>query len=103
MSLATNLSSITTPFTGPLETNESYGYAQFGSEDRMYDTSTCQTFKGGDTVMLDEPPLPVPKYPPSRDDWDRYRAIFTHLYQVEEKPLKAAKELLEVQYGFKAT
>ena len=53
--------------------------------------------------MLDELLLPVPNCPPSRDDWDRYRAIFPHLYQVEEKPLKAVKELLEARYGFKAT
>lgn len=83
--------------------NESYDYAQFGPEDGIYDTSMCQTFRSGDASILDEPLLPIPSYPPSRDDWDRYRAIFTHLYQVEEKPLKAVKELLEVQYGFKAT
>lgn len=53
--------------------------------------------------MLDQPLLPVPSYPPSRNDWDSYRAIFTQLYQVEDKPLKVAKELLEAQYGFKAT
>ena len=53
--------------------------------------------------MLDEPILPVPNYPPSRHDWDSYRAIFTQLYQVEDKPLKAVKEMLEAQYGFKAT
>lgn len=60
--------------------------------------------------MLDEPYHAydrslgsVPEYPPSQKDWESYRGIFTQLYQIEEKPLKVVKELLETQYGFKAT
>src|SRR5271155_5864971 len=49
------------------------------------------------------PLLPTPAYPPTQQDWDNYRDIFTRLYQVEDRPLNEVKELLEQHYGFKAT
>jgi hypothetical protein len=49
------------------------------------------------------PQLPTPEYPPTQRDWDNYRSIFTELYQVEDRPLKEVKYLLERYYGFKAT
>lgn len=49
------------------------------------------------------PQLPAPEYPPARQDWENYRIIFTELYQVQDRPLKEVKELLEQRYGFRAT
>lgn len=49
------------------------------------------------------PLLPTPAYPPTQQDWDNYRDIFTRLYQVEDRSLKEVKELLQQHYGFRAT
>jgi hypothetical protein len=103
MSLALDLELIPTSFTAPLQMNNTYCFAQLDPGDRINDTSIQQPSSGRDILMLDQPLLPVPSYSPSRNDWDSYRAIFTQLYQVEDKPLKVVKELLEAQYGFKAT
>jgi Clr5 domain len=103
MSLALDLELIPAPFTAPLQMDNTYCFAQLDPGDRINDTSIQQPSSGRGILMLDQPLLPVPSYPPSRNDWDSYRAIFTQLYQVEDKPLKVVKELLEAQYGFKAT
>jgi Clr5 domain len=103
MSLALDLELIRTSFTAPLQVNNTYCFAQLDPGDRINDTSVQQPFSGGDKLVPDQPLMPVPSYPPSRNDWDSYRAIFTRLYQVEDKPLKVVKELLEAQYGSKAT
>lgn len=57
----------------------------------------------GSNVGNPWPLLPAPAYPPTQQDWDNYRDIFTRLYQVQDRPLKEVKELLEQHYGFKAT
>jgi Clr5 domain len=103
MSLAHDLELILTSFTASLQTNNTYCSAQLDLGDRINDTSIQQPSGDGDILTLGRPLLPVPSYPPSRNDWDSYRAIITQLYRVENKPLKVVKELLEVQYGFKAT
>jgi hypothetical protein len=103
MSLALDLELIPTSFTAPLQMNNTYFSAQLDPGDPINDTSIQQPSSGRDALMLDQPLLPVPSYPLSRNDWESYRAIFTQLYQVENKPLKVVKELLEAQYGFKAT
>lgn len=47
--------------------------------------------------------LPPPNDPPTRRDWEAYRAIFTQLYRAENKPLKEVMSIMADQYGFKAT
>lgn len=110
MSLTPNLGLLHTISTDSLQTNNPYCYAQFDLQDGHYDLSNPQAPDNGAMLMFDEPYhtydralVPVPEYPPTRKDWESYRGIFTQLYQVEEKPLKTVKELLETQYGFKAT
>jgi hypothetical protein len=103
MSLVLDLELIPTSFTAPLQVNNTYCFAQLDPGDRINDTLIQQPSSGRDILMLHQSLLPVPSHPPSRSDWDSYRAIFTQLYQVEDKPLKVVKELLEAQYGFKAT
>jgi hypothetical protein len=110
MSLTPNLGSLHTISTDSLQTNNPYCYAQFDPPGGICDPPNPQAFDNGEVLMLDEPYhayerslRPVPEYPPSQKDWESYRGIFTQLYQVEEKPLKVVKELLETQYGFKAT
>jgi hypothetical protein len=97
MPLALHLDLIPTSFTAPLQMNNTYYFAQLDPVDRRNDTSIQQS------LMLDRSLQLTPSYPPSRNDWDTYRPIFTQLYQVEDKPLKVVKELLEAHYGFKAT
>ena len=110
MSLTPNLGLLHTISTDSLQTNNPYYYAQFDLQGGLYDPSNPQAPDNGDILVPDEPYnaysralVPAPEYPPSRKDWENYRGIFTQLYQVEEKSLKAVKELLETQYGFKAT
>jgi hypothetical protein len=110
MSLTPNLGLLHAISKDSLQTNNPYGYAHFDLQGDLYDPSNPQAPDNGDILMPDDPYhaydkalVPVPEYPPSPKDWESYRGIFTQLYQVEEKPLKAVKELLETQYGFKAT
>lgn len=37
------------------------------------------------------------------EEWEAQRDIFTHYYAVEDKPLREVKEIMESQYGFRAT
>ena len=105
MSLTPNLGLLHTISTDSLQTNNPYCYAQFDLQGGLNDPSNPQAPDKVDILVLDEPYhaydralVPVPEYPPSRKDWERYRGIFTRLYQVEGKPLKAVRELLETQY-----
>jgi hypothetical protein len=110
MSLTPNLGLLHTISTDSFQTNNPDCYAQFDLQVGLYDPSNPRAPGNGDMLIPDEPYhaynralVPVPEYPPSRNDWERYRGIFTRLYQVEGKPLKAVRELLETQYSFKAT
>jgi hypothetical protein len=110
MSLTPDLGLLHTISTDSLQTNNPYYYAQFDLQGGLYDPSNPQAPDNGDILIPDElyhaydrALVPAPEYPPSPKDWESYRGIFTQLYQIEEKPLKAVKELLETQYGFKAT
>jgi hypothetical protein len=110
MSLTPNLGLLHPISTDSFQTNNPYCYAQFDPQGGLYDPSNPQASDNGEVLILDEPYhaydrsfAPIPEYPPSLRDWESYRGIFTQLYQVEEKPLKVVKELLETQYGFKAT
>lgn len=104
MELMTNLG----PFLS-LEPSTLHGPSHFGHRNN-FDTLNQQETMNADLLRLSEtyvvdgwPHLPVPASPPTQRDWDNYRNIFTQLYQVEERPLKEVKELLEQHYGFKAT
>lgn len=37
------------------------------------------------------------------EEWEAQRDIFTHYYAVEDKPLREVREIMEAQYGFRAT
>lgn len=37
------------------------------------------------------------------EEWEAQRDIFTHYYAVEDKPLREVREIMESQYGFRAT
>jgi hypothetical protein len=47
--------------------------------------------------------LPPPSNPPTRQDWEAYRAIFTQLYRIENRSLKEVISVMANQYNFKAT
>lgn len=47
--------------------------------------------------------LPVPRRPPTLEDWNAYRAIFTTLYREENKTLGRTKEIMRNRYGFHAS
>jgi Clr5 domain len=47
--------------------------------------------------------LPVPRRPPTTEDWNAYRAIFTTLYLEEKKTLGQTKEIMRNRYGFHAS
>jgi hypothetical protein len=47
--------------------------------------------------------LPVPSRPPTLEDWNAYRAIFTTLYLEEKKTLGRTKEIMSNRYGFHAS
>jgi hypothetical protein len=105
MALTTNLG---LPSTS-LEPHTLNGFSYFTHWNK-FDTLDQQEPVNVDPPRLSEcpvvqpwPQLPVPESPPTQRDWDNYRSTFTQLYQVEERPLKEVKELLEQHYGFKAT
>jgi hypothetical protein len=54
---------------------------------------------GQDAVQV----LPLPSDPPTRQDWEAYRAIFTQLYRTENRSLKEVMSVMADQYKFKAT
>jgi hypothetical protein len=41
--------------------------------------------------------------PPTAQDWEDIRHIFTQLYSVENQELKAVMRILQVKHGFHAT
>jgi hypothetical protein len=47
--------------------------------------------------------LAPPSNPPTRQDWEVYRTIFTQLYRTENRKLKEVMSIMEAQYSFKAT
>jgi len=47
--------------------------------------------------------LSPPSYPPTRQDWEDYRAVFTQLYRTEDRSLKEVMSIMASQYKFKAT
>lgn len=47
--------------------------------------------------------LATPNDPPTRQDWEAYRAIFTQLYRAENRSLKDVVSFMADQYSFKAT
>jgi hypothetical protein len=47
--------------------------------------------------------LPVPRRPPTPEDWNAYRAIFTTLYLEEKKTLGQTKEIMRNRFGFHAS
>jgi hypothetical protein len=44
--------------------------------------------------------LPVPSRPPTLEDWNAYRAIFTTLYRDENRTLSRTKEIMRNRYYF---
>ena len=47
--------------------------------------------------------LPVPSRPPTLEDWNAYRGIFTTLYREENRTLGRTKEIMRNRYGFYAS
>lgn len=43
------------------------------------------------------------EYDHTSEEWEAQRDLFTHYYAVEDKPLREVKEIMENQYGFRAT
>jgi hypothetical protein len=52
---------------------------------------------------LDFQSLPLASTPPTPQDWETYRHIFTQLYSLENKPLKEVQRIMAEQYQFHAT
>ena len=46
--------------------------------------------------------LPVPSNPPTVQDWQSYRQLFTRLYRDENRPWHEVQLIMEKDYGFKA-
>lgn len=46
--------------------------------------------------------LPVPSNPPTVQDWQSFRPLFTRLYKDENRPWKEVQAILERDHGFKA-
>jgi len=46
---------------------------------------------------------PLPNYPPTAEDWQTHRAIFTQLYNIENRTLKDVMQIMEGRFGFRAT
>ena len=51
----------------------------------------------------EERPRLAPVYPPTPEDWNNYRDVFTRLYRSEGRTLKDTKATMERLYGFRAT
>lgn len=47
--------------------------------------------------------LPLPSRPPTLEDWNAYRGIFTTLYREENRTLSRTKEIMRNRYGFHAS
>jgi hypothetical protein len=47
--------------------------------------------------------LPLANTPPTPQDWEAYRHIFTQLYSLDNKPLKEVQRIMAEQYQFHAT
>jgi len=47
--------------------------------------------------------LPQPSNPPTRQDWEAHRTIFTELYRTKSRSLKEVISIMADQYNFKAT
>jgi hypothetical protein len=47
--------------------------------------------------------LPLASKPPTPQDWEAYRCIFTQLYSLDNKPLKEVQRIMAEQYQFHAT
>ena len=47
--------------------------------------------------------LPVPSNPPSPQDWELYRDVFTQLYSHEGLPLREVRIIMERRYKFYAS
>jgi len=52
---------------------------------------------------LDVQSLPLANTPPTPQDWEAYRHIFTQLYSLDNKPLKEVQRIMAEQYQFHAT
>ena len=46
---------------------------------------------------------PEPQDPPSAEDWKNFRTVFYQLYVILNMRLQEVKQIMEEQYGFKAT
>jgi len=57
------------------------------------------------TQSEENSPVPTPpaKYPPTSQDWENHRHIFTRLYSFENKTLDQVMEVMKNDYQFKAT
>ena len=55
--------------------------------------------------VIEEPsrPLTQPSDPPTAENWDSHRAIFTKVYRSEGRTLKDVKSIMATRYGFIAT
>jgi hypothetical protein len=62
----------------------------------------CQAVTASEFQKQDQS-LPVPRRPPTLEDWNAYRAIFTTLYREENKTLSRTKEIMKNIYGFHAS
>jgi hypothetical protein len=60
------------------------------------DLSTGSQEENGDN-------LPAPSNPPTPQDWQLYRNVFTRLYSHEDRPLKEVRSMMEHRYKFYAS
>ena len=66
-------------------------------------TTIADEDEEGDKQEVIEESLPAPSYPPTAEDWRRYRTTFTKLYWSEDKTLTEAMTDMQRRYNFRAT
>jgi hypothetical protein len=73
-----------------------------GNASTFNSTDGCQAVIASEFQRQDQN-LPVPSRPPTLEDWNAYRAIFTTLYREENRTLGRTKEIMRNRYGFHAS
>lgn len=71
--------------------------------DPYFETLSVDIDTGPSTDFSSTSRLFKSREPPTAQDWEEIRPIFTQLYSVENKELKAVMRILESERGFYAT
>ena len=76
---------------------------QTGQSQAFHAATTIVKCAGGAPMKPLPHQLPIPSRPPTCQDWQAYRVVFTLLYRTEGRSLRKTKAILQERYGFQAT